>query len=345
MTGKAFPTQMSEDVGQLKQVLSKFNSEELEQSQRLLHGRGRCYPGYEHISIDWFAPVILLTQYKQTGTNIDIKDLALNIVSVFRACFPEHPLDALVFQDRSQAKLDSKVLFGNLPEQVYAQEYVCAQDSQLAQQKLRYQVDLLHYQNVGFFLDARGAREYLVSACQQKRILNLFSFTCAFSVCALAHGAQSVVNLDMGKGVLERGKRNHELNGLDLRSVHFIKSNIFKAWKKLHKYGRYDLVMIDPPSFQKGSFEIERDYPKVVRQLSKLLAFDAEIIACLNSPFLTEAFLDDLFLSGELNNGVHRCTRLHRLNNPEAFKDVDAQASLKVVVYRYQRLNQDSATG
>lgn len=343
MTGSSLSPQMPDELSRLKAILSRFSSRELEQSQRLLHGRGRCYPGYEHISIDWFAPVLLLTQYKEQS-GLSIENLAGNIVSAFHECFPEHPLDALVFQDRSQAKLESKVLVGELPEQAFAQEYVFAQDLQGMQQKLCYQIELLQYQNVGFFLDARMAREYLATVSQQKRILNLFSFTCAFSVCALAHGARSVVNLDMGKGVLERGRRNHELNGLDLRRAHFIKSNVFKAWKKLHKYGRYDVVIIDPPSFQKGSFEIERDYPKVIRQLSKLLAFDAEIIACLNSPFLTEAFLDELFLSGELNHGVHRCTRLHRLENPAAFKDVDAQASLKVVVYRYQRLSPGSAS-
>ena len=49
--------------------------------------------------------------------------------------------------------------------------------------------------------------------------------------------------------------------------------------------------MIDPPSAQKGSFMVEKDYPKVLRKLHKLLAHDAEILACVNAPWLDYAWL------------------------------------------------------
>lgn len=314
----------------LDKALSLFSDSDLFESQRLVHGRGRCYKGLEQLSVDWFSPVILITQYKKVE-HLDLDKLLSNLKSYFNKNFQTHQIDSIVFHDRTQNKLEVKLLEGEFPENCFALE-------KLGNKELRFQLDF-NYQNIGFFLDARHARHYLFSQAKDKKILNLFSFTCAFSVSALAGGASSVVNLDMGKGVLERGKHNHEINELNGRSASFIKSDIFKAWKKLHKYGRYEVIVIDPPSFQKGSFNAEKDYPRIVSQLGKLLASEAIIIACLNSPFLGEDFLDKNFLQGPLSKGEHQCSKEQRLPNPEAFKDESHDAGLKVVVYRYRRLS------
>jgi 23S rRNA (cytosine1962-C5)-methyltransferase len=322
------------DLAVLEKALATLNNSNLKQnglneSVRLLHGRGRCYPSFEQITIDWFEPVILISQFKEQE-GFDVKILATFLLDYFTKHFPFKNVRAVVFQDRSKNIPEFTTIDGCLPEYCYAIE-----------NGLKFHIDLQNYQNVGFFLDAKLAREKLASICQEKRVLNLFAFTCSFSVVALANGAKSVVNLDMGKGVLERGRLNHQLNHLtaDERSVTYIKSDIFKAWKKLHKYGRYDVIVIDPPSFQKGSFNAEKDYVKIVKQLHRLLENKAQIIACLNSPFLTEDFLDSLFLSGPLNEGEYNIKKRERLKNPPAFCDIDSDAGLKVVIYDYERKN------
>ena len=297
----------------------------MNESQRLLHGRGRCYPGFEQICVDWFSPVILITQFKAQEA-FSLNDFKAFVLGYFEKNFSDHSVEAIVFQDRSQKISQSELLYGELPAQVFAREG-----------RLKFELDLSGPQNIGYFLDAKLAREYLSAQVENKKVLNLFSYTCAFSVSALAASAHSVVNLDMGRGVLERGEINHVLNKIELRKAHFIKSDIFKAWKKLHKHGRYDWIIIDPPSFQKGSFNAEKDYQKIVKQLGKLLAPKAGVLACLNSPFLSESFLDDLFLNGNLNQGEHRCKKVRRLENPKAFKDIDPDSGLKVVVYAYER--------
>lgn len=311
----------------IKKALSSFSEASLANSVRLLHGRGRCYEGFEHITIDWFEPVILVTQFKEQE-GFDISLLSDFLLNHFEKNFPSKQVQALVLQDRSKTLTELTTIMGELPEQCFAKE-----------SDLKFHIDLQNYQNIGFFLDAKIARQKLADICEGKRVLNLFSFTCAFSVVAMANGAKSVVNLDMGKGVLERGQLNHQLNNLgeDGRSVSYIKSDIFKAWKKLHKYGRYDVIVIDPPSFQKGSFNAEKDYSKIVKQLHRLLENKSQIIACLNSPFLTEDFLDELFLEGPLNEGDYSIQKVERLENPKEFCDVDADAGLKVVVYDYER--------
>lgn len=319
------------------------------ESRRLFHGRGACYPGLEYLTIDWYAPVILITLYKgfvinpfqdQVGIETEKKnnsELAKNtepltllfqeiLAKFMLQYFPNQEVKALLLQSRINKVAEAKIISGSLPETCYAYEG-----------NLNFYLDLNDKQNIGFFLDMRNARAWLASQCAGKKVLNLFSFTCAFSVVALAAKAKSVVNLDMGQGVLKRGEQNHHLNHLDLRAVQFIKSDIFKAWKKLHKYGRYDIIIIDPPSFQRGSFIVEKDYLSVIKNLHKLLAPDAQILACLNSPFLGEDFLDKLFLENGLNQGEHRIQKVVRLKNPEVFCDANPDSGLKVVLYQYQR--------
>ncbi|MCT7000003.1 class I SAM-dependent methyltransferase, partial [Salmonella enterica] len=78
------------------------------------------------------------------------------------------------------------------------------------------------------------------------RVLNLFAYTCGFSVAAIEGGAEHVVNLDMARGVLSRGRDNHRLNGHDLSRVTFLGHDLFKSWAKVIHSGPYDLVIIDP---------------------------------------------------------------------------------------------------
>jgi 23S rRNA (cytosine1962-C5)-methyltransferase len=70
--------------------------------------------------------------------------------------------------------------------------------------------------------------------------------------------------------------------------------NVFKSWWKIRQLGPYDLVIIDPPTNQRGSFVAEKDYPAVLKRLPDLCAPGAEVIACLNSPFLNADHLPQL---------------------------------------------------
>ncbi len=325
------------------------------ESQRLFHGRGGCYPGLEFLSIDWYAPVILITWYKgsayqdlfqhesgsenESGSGLNQSEQQLAtlfesiLVNFFEIHYPDQKISAIVLQSRINKLPISKVIYGALPEWCFAREA-----------NLDFYLDIFEKQNIGFFLDMRNARQWLASQCAGKKVLNLFSFTCAFSVVALAGGAKSVVNVDMVQGVLKRGEQNHQLNKLDTRSAQFIKADIFKVWKKLKKYGPYDIIVIDPPSFQPGSFQVEKDYSRVVKNLTGLLAPKAQILACLNSPFLGEAFLDQIFLEEVLNQHGHSIQKQMRLDNPASFCDQNPDSGLKVVVYHYQRIEAEIHT-
>jgi len=316
------------DLKQIDKALSIFSSDDLNESQRLLHGRGKCFPGFEQLCIDWFSPVILITRFKSFD-DFNLSETIKYLLHGFEIRFSQHSISAIVFQDRSTTQAIAKVCYGELPNECIAIEG-----------SLQFHIDLLSFKNIGYFLDARHARNKLAELCENKRVLNLFAFTCAFSVVALANKAASVVNVDMGKGVLERGRDNHKLNKLPVnsRDVSYIKSDIFKAWKKLQQYGPYDIVVIDPPTLQKGSFNAAKDYGKIVKNLEKLLGNEATIIACLNSPFLGEAFLDDIFLNSSLNEEGNQLNKHMRIPNPCSFPESDAIAGLKTMQYSYKRV-------
>lgn len=231
------------------------------------------------------------------------------------------PCNSLVVQHRHTRDVVLDVVCGVLPEPLLAFE-----------NGLRYHIDVARGQNLGFFLDMRVAREWLRERVAGKSLLNLFAFTCAFSVVARAGGAGRVVNIDLSRASLAIGRDNHLINAQHPADIHFLDHDVFRSWNKLHRLGRYDIVIMDPPTLQKGSFSVEKDYGKVVRRFSKLLKPEADILCCLNAPHLGEDFLDAV-----VTRELPGAERVMRLPNPPEFADIDAQAALKVVHYRYIR--------
>ena len=149
-----------------------------------------------------------------------------------------------------------------------------------------------------------------------------------FSLAAIAGGAEQVVNNDMSKPALERGRANHRLNRHDLRRVRMVPHNLFKSWWKLNQLGPFDLVIVDPPTRQRGSFVAEKNYVAVMKRLPGLLAPAGRALVCLNSPFLGPRFIEE--------HMARRCPslRLQRwLNTAPEFEESNGDAGLKVALY------------
>ena len=178
-----------------------------------------------------------------------------------------------------------------------------------------------------------SASEHGISAStsgQGARVLNLFAYTCAFSVAALQGGAAQVINVDMARGALATGQRNHQLNGLR-QGATFWPHDIFNTWGKITRAGPYDLVIVDPPSYQKGSFVATKDYARLLRRLPDLLSDGGHTLLCLNAPELPMAFLQDL-----VREHAPALRFVGRVPNPAVFADVDEGRGLKVAVYQRQ---------
>ena len=296
-------------------------------AQRIFHGRGGLYPGCEAWTLDVFPPVFVLTSFAPaTEAQLDAVGAALQ--ARWAQLAPGQALN-WVFQHRGEAlrlegRSDTRLMAGSVPE-----PHVVTEDG------ARYRVHVLKGQNHGLFLDmaegrrwvARHVAAHRVATGRGAKVLNLFAYTCAFSVAALRAGAAQVVNVDMGRGAIASGQHNHQLNGL--ADARFLAHDIFSSWGKITRGGPYDLVIADPPSYQKGSFVATKDYARLARRLPDLLAPGGHALLCLNAPELGSDFLQAL-----VRAEAPGLAFVGRVENPQVFADVDAERALKVLVFR-----------
>jgi 23S rRNA (cytosine1962-C5)-methyltransferase len=144
---------------------------------------------------------------------------------------------------------------------------------------LRFELRFNEGYSVGLFLDQRDNRRRLLTGWAGPdfgiwakdgagEVLNTFAYTCGFSVCAAKAGAH-VTSLDLSTKYLDWGRRNFTLNGLPDETHDFIYGDTFPWLKRLARKGRrFDLVLLDPPTFSHskatGVFRAEKDYAKLV---------------------------------------------------------------------------------
>jgi 23S rRNA (cytosine1962-C5)-methyltransferase len=295
-------------------------------AQRVFHGRGGLYAGCEHWVLDAFPPVLVLTSFQVVSEDeLATVDAALSMR--WTEIAPDLPLN-WVFQCRADGHLETRLMSGAVPD-----PHVVTENG------ARYRVHVLKGKNHGLFLDMANGREWvrqMVShyAPDQPRlkVLNLFAYTCAFSVVAMQAGAKQVVNVDMSHGAMAIGQHNHALNGITTGAT-FLMHDIFKTWGKITRGGPYGLVIVDPPSYQKGSFIATKDYAKLMRRLPELLAPGGYALLCLNAPELGLNFLQD-----QMQELAPELRFVERVANPDVFADISSERSLKVLAYQLPHL-------
>jgi len=246
------------------------------QARRLFHGRGRCFPGYQDLLIDSYGELIWITLFAARDDDW-LHQLGAILVEEFPQC------RCIGVQRRDLPTAAPRALVGTLPQSPLAFEA-----------GLSYQLRLTHGQNIGFFIDMARGRALVRQSAQGKKVLNLFAYSCSFSVAALSGGATQVVNVDMNRSALELGRLNHQRNQLDLRCVSFLNVEIFRSFSRLRQLGPFDLIICDPPHSQGKNFTAENHWPKLIDKIPSLLAPQGELIACLNAPHLETSYLRDL---------------------------------------------------
>lgn len=182
----------------------------------------------------------------------------------------------------------------------------------------RFHVDLLDTVNPGLFLDMRHVRLEVedrframtgegskkIPACAGMtsggpRFLNLFSYTCSFSVHARLGGAAVATNADISGKILDKGRENYALNGLDLRPGEFFRGNALEYVRWAAKKGlKFDGIVLDPPSFArfKGfNFNVREHLMPLVSECAALLNAGAFIMVSSNySEFALDTFARDV---------------------------------------------------
>ena len=175
--------------------------------------------------------------------------------------------------------------------------------------KARFRVDLLDTVNPGLFLDMRDVRLEVGerfdkmssgdAARSGLRFLNLFSYTCSFSVHARLGGAEIATNADISGKILDKGRENYALNGLDLRPGEFFRGSALEYVQWALKKGlKFDGIVLDPPSFARfkgGNFNVREHLMPLVKQCAGLLNGGAFFMVSSNySEFVLEKFSADV---------------------------------------------------
>ena len=138
------------------------------------------------------------------------------------------------------------------------------------------------------FLDQRDNRQRIRRMARDKSVLNLFAFTCGFSVAAAVGGAAMTASVDLSKKSLAWGKRNFTANDLPLAQHQFYCSDTFDYYKRAVRQGhRYDIIILDPPTFARGtkpgrSLQTGTDMVRLIEGAMPLLVPDGLLLVATN---------------------------------------------------------------
>lgn len=295
----------------LYNIVVDFFSKPQPEARRVFHGRGHLFPGLEHLVIDWYGPTVLITIYDRFEDITALKTLLVQSDET-------NQIESILLQQRNERGAPTTLIWGE-----------AIPSCQVKENDLIFEVRPGEQQNSGLFLDMRPLRQWLINNSDKRNVLNLFAYTCSFSVAALAGNARSVCSVDMSKTSIKWGERNHFLNKQDQRRVKAIPHNLFRSWGRITQFGRYNTVIIDPPTRQRGSFDVEKNYAAVLKKLKQLTHKNADIFATLNSPFLEGEYLQTLF-----EHHAPQCELVSEIPASPEFADKYPERALKIFHYR-----------
>jgi 23S rRNA (cytosine1962-C5)-methyltransferase len=214
---------------------------------RLLYGEGDGIPG---LTIDVYGPFAVLVTY---ADSLDV--VVPWVVSALTDLLKLHGVVRRArVRDGEPPRLE--VLHGRSPPR----------DLIIAEHGLRMYVDLFLGQKTGLFLDHRENRRFLGQLCENKRVLNLFSYTGAFSLYAARAGASRVTSVDISEPAARAARSNFELNGLDPEPHEFLAEDVFEYLERARRAGTtFDVVICDPPSFANSREQLKNALRAYVR--------------------------------------------------------------------------------
>jgi 23S rRNA (cytosine1962-C5)-methyltransferase len=159
---------------------------------------------------------------------------------------------------------------------------------------LSYEIDFLAGYSCGLFIDQRGNRSRLRAGCSG-RLLNLFSYTCSFSVVAATAGARTV-SIDLSRAALERGRRNFALNHLSTDGHRFIVDDALDVLPRFARRSeKFDWIILDPPTFSRGRgrriLRVEKDFGVLIDMAVACAASEAMILLSTNCSSLDSSRL------------------------------------------------------
>ena len=254
---------------QAKEKRSAYYQDDLTTAFRLFNQEG---DGFGGLTVDLYGDYAVFSWY-----NSYVYQIRKVISEAFRQVFPE-VLGAY-------EKIRFKVLD-------YESAHVYGQEAPdfftVLENGVLYQVFMNDGLMTGIFLDQHEVRGSLVDGLAMgKSLLNMFSYTAAFSVAAAMGGASQTTSVDLAKRSRELSQAHFQANGISTDDHRFIVMDVFEYFKYAKRKGMtYDVIVLDPPSFarnKKQTFSVAKDYHKLISQSLEILNPRGIIIASTNA--------------------------------------------------------------
>ncbi len=254
---------------QAKEKRSVYYQDELTTAFRLFNQEG---DGFGGLTVDLYGDYAVFSWY-----NSYVYQIRQTISEAFRQVFPE-VLGAY-----------EKIRFKGLD---YESAHVYGQEAPdfftVLENGVLYQVFMNDGLMTGIFLDQHEIRGSLVDGLAMgKSLLNMFSYTAAFSVAAAMGRASQTISVDLAKRSRELSQAHFQANGLSTDDHRFIVMDVFEYFKYAKRKGlTYDVIVLDPPSFarnKKQTFSVAKDYHKLISQSLEILNPEGIIIASTNA--------------------------------------------------------------
>ena len=254
---------------QAKEKRSAYYQDDLTTAFRLFNQEG---DGFGGLTVDLYGDYAVFSWY-----NSYVYQIRKVISEAFRQVFPE-VLGAY-----------EKIRFKGLDYEsahVYGQE--APEFFTVLENGVLYQVFMNDGLMTGIFLDQHEVRGSLVDGLAMgKSLLNMFSYTAAFSVAAAMGGASQTTSVDLAKRSRELSQAHFQANGISTDDHRFVVMDVFEYFKYAKRKGlTYDVIVLDPPSFarnKKQTFSVAKDYHKLISQSLEILNPGGIIIASTNA--------------------------------------------------------------
>ena len=254
---------------QAKEKRSAYYQDELTTAFRLFNQEG---DGFGGLTVDLYGDYAVFSWY-----NSYVYQIRQIISEAFRQVFPE------------VLGTYEKIRFKGLD---YESAHIYGQEAPdfftVLENGVLYQVFMNDGLMTGIFLDQHEVRGSLVDGLAMgKSLLNMFSYTAAFSVAAAMGGASQTTSVDLAKRSRELSQAHFQANGISTDNHRFIVMDVFEYFKYAKRKGlTYDVIVLDPPSFarnKKQTFSVAKDYHKLISQSLEILNPGGIIIASTNA--------------------------------------------------------------
>ncbi|RNC87077.1 MAG: class I SAM-dependent rRNA methyltransferase [Winogradskyella sp.] len=263
---------------QKREELLKTNTN----SYRLLFGENDGFPG---LIADVYAEVLVVKLYSEIWLPY-LETILHSLQQVSNSKTVVVRLSRGLQNSSNHNLNDGDVVYGTLENETI----------QFVEHGVNFSANVIKGHKTGYFLDHRENRRRVGELSKGKTVLDVFSYAGGFSVHALANGADEVTSLDISKQALDIARENGKLNSYS--GIHkTISGDAFQELKSLINKGkRYDVVVIDPPSFAKQQSEVElakKKYAQLAELGAKLTAKKGLLVlASCSSRVLAQSFFD-----------------------------------------------------